>query len=137
MKITKWQLKRIIREEYTRILKESAFQSQELADLAEEHGIYHKDWYDVPGFCEAALDAGLMTLEDVDAAAVELSAAGINSVEDAIVNTSSAPSFIRGSAVGIVNNAVREYRSGNWPMHRNPKFASSSYAPMLAWIVSH
>ena len=140
MKITKRQLKRIIREEYNRlkrtgIIRESAFHSEDLADAAEEAGVYYKDWYDVPGFCESALAEGHLSLELVDAAAAELSSAGVSSAEDAISESRSSANLVYSlPAVKEVSLGVKKYRGGRFPM--NPRFPTSSYTPMIAWIAS-
>ena len=135
MKITKRQIKKIIREEYNKLLRESAFHNPDLEDLAIENGVYYKDWYDVPGICESALQEGFMDLSDVDRANAELKSEGITSVEDAITYPNPRR-LVDSAAVSVIDDAIAEYRRGRWPMHSNPKFAHSSYIPMLAWIAS-
>tara|TARA_B100000212_G_scaffold331977_1_gene299730 strand:- start:576 stop:1004 length:429 start_codon:yes stop_codon:yes gene_type:complete len=141
MRITKTQLKRIIKEEYAKIqksrLRESFLNNQDLQDLAEEQGIYYKDFYDVPAICESALEAGLMTLEDVDRAAADLQAEGVNTPEDALMLGARAYAMVRRiPSLTIINSAVKEHRGGRWPMNPNPRFYKSSFVPMILWIVT-
>tara|TARA_Y100001970_G_scaffold271481_1_gene366954 strand:- start:62829 stop:63254 length:426 start_codon:yes stop_codon:yes gene_type:complete len=140
MKISKRQLKRIIKEEYNKLkrkgfIRESAFHSEDLAAQAEEAGIYHKDWYDIPGFCESALAEGLISLELVDVAAEELNSVGVNDAMEAILNHEDSALFVRDlPAVKEIAAGIRKYKRGKFPMH--PRFPESSYTPMIAWIAS-
>jgi len=133
--MNKRRFKNIVRK----ALAESAFHDEGLAEMAEEYGIYYKDWYDVPGICENALMEGFISIGLVDEAAEHLKGLGLIEVEDVIEDweNSSRLAYSTGP-LREVSQGVAKYRKskGNrWPLATGSA-AASSLACMIAWIVA-
>ena len=140
MRVSKRQRRRIIREEKRKIILESVWLNDDIQAMAEEAGIYYKDMWDVPSAAEGAVEAGLIDLALIDAAAEELADAGAMTPEDVLDPGFSWHRAISAGHMGALQSligAIKEYRGEQgrrFPI--NPNAPKSSYLPMMIWVLA-